>query len=277
VGLPPPGRRHPRPQARPPRHSSLAADVKFYLGTHHDGWLAELTVPLFVSHRRLFERRRLPRARTSWALDSGGFTEVTLHGGWQTREVDYLEAVERYATEIGRLDWAAPMDWMCEPLALEKTGLSVDQHIGRTIENYCHLHDARPDLPIIPVVQGWQLGDYLRCVAGYSAAGINLLDYEVVGLGTICRRQGTAEANQIVRELSDIGLHLHAFGAKITGLRSYGCQLASSDSLAWSYNARRHPPLRGCEGKHKNCANCWKWAIRWRRKLLNDLAHRDSR
>ena len=51
--------------------------MKFYLGTHQTGWLAKLDVPLFVSRRRLATLRKLPRAVGSWALDSGGFTELS--------------------------------------------------------------------------------------------------------------------------------------------------------------------------------------------------------
>ena len=51
---------------------------RFYLGTHQPQWLALLEVPLFVSHRRLAKRTRLPRSCGSWALDSGGFSELAL-------------------------------------------------------------------------------------------------------------------------------------------------------------------------------------------------------
>jgi hypothetical protein len=92
----------------------------FWLGTHQPGWLARLDVPLFASHRTLRDRRRLPRAIAPWALDSGGFTELTLHGRWRTIPGEYAEAVARYASEVGRLAWAAPQDWMCEPAMLAR-------------------------------------------------------------------------------------------------------------------------------------------------------------
>jgi hypothetical protein len=62
--------------------------VRFYLGAHHPHWLERAPFPPFVSHRRLAARRRLPRATTGWALDSGGFTELRLHGGWRTTPAD---------------------------------------------------------------------------------------------------------------------------------------------------------------------------------------------
>lgn len=89
--------------------------MKFYLGTHQPSWLArDLGVPFLISHRRLAGRRSLPRASSPWALDSGGFTELSLHGRWRTDAATYVKAVRRYATEIGNLDWAAPRDRMTE-------------------------------------------------------------------------------------------------------------------------------------------------------------------
>ena len=41
--------------------------------------------------------------------------------------------------------------------------------------------------------------------------------------------------------------------------------------MAWSYAARRQPPLPGCTG-HKNCANCLTYATRWRAKVCGVLA-----
>ena len=125
--------------------------MKFYLGTHEASWLGWVDVPLFVSHRRLADRRRLPRARCDWALDSGGFTELALHGRWRTAVSEYVQAVARYAADIGRLEWAAPMDWMCEPSMLTATGLSVREHQQRIVANYLELRNRGP---FIPVLQG---------------------------------------------------------------------------------------------------------------------------
>jgi hypothetical protein len=63
-----------------------------------------------------------------------------------------------------------------------------------------------------------------------------------------------------------LGIRCHGFGVKVRGLRSYAEHLVSSDSMAWSYDARRKAPLPGCP--HKNCANCLKYALRWRANVL---------
>lgn len=242
--------------------------MKFFLGTHHatQRWF-DFGIPLFVSRRVLTERKKLPRATEGWALDSGGFTELNLYGEWRTTEAEYVRDVRRFEREIGSLLWVAPMDWMCEPFVLEKTGMDVRQHQLLTIKNFMRLRWELGDT-VIPVLQGWTRDDYLWHVGEYDHWGVDLFREPIVGLGSVCRRQNTAEAGKIVRALD--GLRLHYFGAKLTGLESFGDALASADSLAWSYAARMNHPLPGCA--HKSCANCPKYALRWREHLMIRLA-----
>ena len=243
--------------------------MQFYLGTHETNWLERTDIPLFVSHRRLAMRKRLPVARGIWSLDSGGFTELSLYGGWQTSERDYLAAVRRYRDEIGGMQWAAPMDWMCEPWVIAKTGLSVEEHQARTVRNFVSLREAAPELPLIPVLQGWEHDDYLRCVEQYDRAGVDLRKEPLVGLGTVCRRQSTGAIEVIVERLTDLGIRLHGFGVKTLGLARYADLLTSADSLAWSYRARRSPALPGCT--HNNCNSCLRFAARWYQRTVARL------
>jgi hypothetical protein len=233
--------------------------VRFWLGVHRPNWLERPGVPLFISRSVLKGRRKLPRAQVDWALDSGGFTELTKHGAWTIDEETYLEDVHRF-DEAGRLRWAAPMDWMCEPHMLERTGLSVREHQQRTVENFIEL-DRRSIVPIIPVLQGWELDDYLACIDIYADAGVDLQTRELVGIGSVCRRQATSEIAGLVREIASHGISLHGFGVKRAGIATYGEHLASADSMAWSFRARRRPPLPG--HTHMNCANCFEFAQRW--------------
>lgn len=235
----------------------------FYLGTHEPCWLGRLNVPLFVSHRRLARiKHHYPIARVPWALDSGGFTELAKYGGWRTSVNEYCNAVYRYGERIGKLSWAAPMDWMCEPKMLVETGLSVREHQERTVANYLEIRSRGP---FIPVLQGWSIDDYEACVSLYESAGIDLKTLPLVGVGSVCKRQATGEIADLMRNLHGYGLSPHGFGVK-TGLGSYGQFLTSADSMAWSLRARRSQPLSGC--RHKNCANCSIYALRWREQLL---------
>jgi hypothetical protein len=237
--------------------------MKFYLGTHEPSWLGKLPVPLFVSHRRLRGRKTFPRALWGWALDSGGFSELDMFGGWRTPVGEYIENVKRFKDEIGKLEWAAPQDWMCEPSMLKKTGKTIPEHQRLTTENFLRLRHKAPELPWVPVLQGWNLMDYYLHIGMYATAGVDLWKEPRVGLGSICRRQGTIEVASIIRHLG--GLRLHGFGVKTRGLNEYSHLLESADSMAWSMAARHDDPMPG--HTHQNCANCIDYAMDWYEKV----------
>ena len=243
--------------------------MRFYLGTHMPHWLARTSVPLFVSHRRLQKRRTLPVALGPWALDSGGFTELSMFGEWLTPAREYVKAVRRYRDEIGGLEWASPQDWMCEPWIIAKTGLTVSEHQKRTVYNYLLLRDLDPQLPFVPVLQGWELDDYRRHIDLYTKWGVDLREAKPVGVGSVCRRQHTGQIDHIVSTLTAQGLSLHGFGVKTSGLRAYGPLLFSADSMAWSFRGRRVRPAECGSTSHASEANCLTFALRWRSRLLD--------
>jgi hypothetical protein len=258
-------------------------DFAFYLGTHELSWLPRLEmsrahVRLFVSYQRLRLRVSLPdRPVMPFAIDSGGFSEIKQHGRWTittTEYVDYLLALEDRAITP---DWAAPQDWMCEPPMLARTGKTIEEHQHLTVQNFCELWQMWPHqeytFPFIPVLQGWEIDDYLRCRQLYADYGVRLSRFALVGVGSICRRQSTDEAHEIIRELADGGLRLHGFGFKVEGLRRCAQYLASADSLAWSdgarWDARHGRTLPGCT--HGTCSSCWRYALAWHRRLRQAL------
>jgi len=243
---------------------------RFYLGTHRPRWLGTAGVPLFVSRRTLCHGIP-PRAMAPWALDSGGFSELTLFGRWRTTPRQYADEVARWSESVGRLAWAAIQDFMCEPAVLARTRLTIREHQKRTVASYLLLCRLAPEMPWAPVLQGWRPEDYLRHVEDYQDADVRLTLCPVVGLGSVCRRQNTTTAEDLIRELSDMGIRLHAFGFKVLGLARAARYLASSDSLAWSLQARRSGPLAGCVG-HRNCANCLRYALVWRTRVLRAAA-----
>jgi hypothetical protein len=237
-------------------------------------------VPLCVSRRRLAGRKTFPRARAPWLLDSGGFTELSLHGGWPLTPPAFVAQTRRIATEVGGVAHCAPQDWMCEAAVLRRTGLSVPEHQRRTLDNYRALVQAAPELPWLPVLQGWEPDDYLRHADAYARAGIELARAPLVGVGTVCRRQHTREAAALLSRLAGEGLRLHGFGLKVQGLLAAARDLAGADSLAWSFDARRLGHTQGrawCgSGTHKNCANCAGYALHWRRRVLGAIAAGES-
>jgi hypothetical protein len=266
----------------------------FYLGAHHPNWLwnGSVTCPLFVSHARLRERRTpFPAATVSgWALDSMGFTMLRDYGMWTISPREYVEAVIRYDSQIKRLEWAAPQDWMCEDAIISGgvfggqkfrgTGLTVEEHQRRTVANFPELTAIWRELsdqesPFMPVLQGepGNVASYLRCAQMYEDAGVRLAGYPVVGVGSVCRIQDRPVIGRLARGLAHLDLPLHWFGLKLTGLPEVWPHITSHDSLAWSYDARRSPRMAGCThvctrgpntGRPSNCANCPRFAQRWR-------------
>ncbi|NKQ59365.1 hypothetical protein HFP15_41670 [Amycolatopsis sp. K13G38] len=243
--------------------------MRFYLGAHQPAWLArDLGVPLLISHRRLAGRRSLPRASGPWACDSGGYSELSLYGRWRTTEHAYVAALRRYDSEIGHLAWAAPMDHMTEAHVLARTGATVRTHQQRTVANYLRLLELAPELPIIPVLQGQSIADYHRCADMYERHEVDLAALPLVGVGSVCRRQHTAEVEQIMRSLAARGYRLHAFGAKVLGLGRYADTISSSDSAAWSFRGRY---VLGCTPSHRSESNCLRFALAWHTRLLTSL------
>lgn len=238
--------------------------MTFYLTTHEPSWLARLDIPLMVARQRLAGRRRFPRALADWTLDGGGFNELRKHAGWSVDARTYAGQVRRIRDEVGRMLWAPAQDWMCEEDALKETGLTVREHQRRTVESFCQLRDLAPDLPWIPVLQGDTRDDYLRHVDDHARAGVDLFALPVVGLGSVCRRQATAEVLRIVADLQP--LNLHGFGVKLGGVERLAPLLVSSDSLAWSFHARKRPALPGC--LHKNCNSCVRYALLYRERVI---------
>lgn len=247
--------------------------MKFYLGATVESWLRELDVPLFVSARSFTRRTKdtYPKALEGWCLDSGGFTELKMYGEWTVSVEDYVKTIRLLQKKVGKVIWAAPQDWMCEDVMLKKTGLTVKEHQRRTVQNYIAIKEIDDTLPVIPVIQGFSLEDYLQIIEDYAYYGIDLKLEDTVGLGSVCRRQSEDEIAEIVEACYSAGLHnLHGFGVKIRGILKYGQYLQSSDSMAWSLQARYEPPIEG--HTHKSCSSCKTYALRWRDKVLNTIA-----
>ncbi len=239
----------------------------FYLGTHMVTFFRQTDVPLFVSRRVLFKRRTFPRCVSRWALDSGGFSELSLYGAWRTTPSQYIQEINRFQDEIGNLDWASQQDYMCEPHMIKKTGLTVSIHQERTIDNYIELCSFGAKTRIIPVLQGWDSDDYLRHIDMWYARGIDLQKETTVGVGSVCRRGAVSDLVRVITRIHQAGVcNLHGFGVKSSGVSRFGHLLQSCDSMARSMSARYDKTP--CANGKKNCANCLHYALEWRDGVL---------
>jgi hypothetical protein len=259
---------------------------EFFLGTHRPHWLypgrrkLRPRGPLFVSIRQIRHARKgaYPRSDTPFAVDSGGYTELLMHGRWTGTAAAYARSIVALSEQTGTLAWAAIQDWMCEPWILRGgspptggkaapgTGLTVADHQRLTVESYLELRELAPGIQWMPVLQGQDVGDYLDHVEQYAGAGVDLLALDRVGLGSVCRRQSTAAILEIVEPLAGLGLRLHGFGIKSLGLRWVSHMFTSTDSLAWSFRARQ-AAQHGEPGAKGSDANCQLYAEAWRAKI----------
>lgn len=230
---------------------------------------------MFISRRKIEKRRKLVRAIAPWSLDSGGFSEITMFGEWRTSPAKYIRVARRARDEIGLMRWAAPQDWMCEPPMLKRTGLSIAEHQRRTIANYLELKDHAPDVPWIPVLQGWRERDYFEHVEQYARARVDLAREPIVGMGTVCRRQASGGAGHVLSRLAAAGIRIHAFGFKTRGVLECAHVLASADSHAWAMTAHYRNPMPG--HTHRRCKNCLIYALAWRDHVLNMIAEGKTR
>jgi hypothetical protein len=193
----------------------------------------------FISVNRLRRRKGLFRAQR-WIMDSGAFTELSLYGRYRYPAAEYSREIRRWRW-VGELLGAVSQDYMCEPMMLARTGLTIRDHQRMTIVRYDELLEAEPGVTIIPVLQGYAPSDYVEHVRQY---GFRLGEGAWVGVGSICKRNGDPAAvlavlRAIKAERPD--LLLHGFGLKKTALRHPEIVelLHTADSMSWSYAARR--------------------------------------
>lgn len=199
-----------------------------------------------------------------WIMDSGAFTCVTRYGDHVLTPEGYAEEINRFAkgkAASGNLLAAVAQDYMCESIALEKTGKTIPDHQRMTIDRYDALMAAKPAAYIMPVLQGYSPDDYRRHVDEY---GDRLAPGQWTGVGSVCKRNGSpTQIEDVLLAINDRrpDLPLHGFGVKFSSLRSpiVSRLLHSADSMAWSASAR-------FRGRPKD-ANCPDEAMRYCRKI----------
>lgn len=268
--------------------------MRLFLGTHRPTWLAQPGLPALMVSLNTMPKRAPWRAVVPWFVDSAGFTELQQHGRWRTTAEQHVERCSAIVDTVGMVEHLSPQDWMCEPMVIDGgtvrvagrlqtfagTGLSIDEHQHRTVENFLELTELAPGLPWVPVLQGWEEDDYHRCADLYESAGVNLADARLVGVGSVCRREATPDAVRIIRSIATSGYRLHGFGFKQDGIGACWPWLASADSMAWSYNARNEahkarargvPRPGGCT-RDVSCANHQHYALDWYRRTVAQVA-----
>ena len=213
--------------------------MKFYVGLHHPGDAQHF--PRACVSIRSLKKRRLGLCCPDVLIDSGAFSELSLHGKYRFPVSAYADELRRlHGWGVARISAAVAQDYMCEPWILQKTGLTVEDHQRLTIERYDALIAEKLPVPIMPVLQGFMPDDYIRHIDQY---GERLQPGMWMGVGSVCKRNGRPSAIMAVLWAIHVkrpDLRLHGFGLKRTALEDGQIRkmLYSADSMAWSFAAR---------------------------------------
>jgi len=163
-------------------------------------------------------------------LDSGAFGAHFYDKGFKFTMDEYIDLVSFMKPNL----WSS-MDVPCEP-HLIPIPMSTTERIERTVNNARYLAHGPPGF--VPVIQGWEVGDYLYCADLMESCG---LIKPIMGVGSLCRRGSQAKVVAIVRELHRKlpDTKFHAFGVKISALNYNNGEvlnyLHSLDTAAWQF------------------------------------------
>ena len=200
-------------------------------------------------------RWRMPRPDEfngcDMALDSAGFVAMVRYKGYPWSVAEYVTLARSYPWT-----WYATMDFCCEP-EIAKDRAEVLRRVDLTAKYLAVVrNEAREQgapMPM-PVLQGWRPDDYRRCA---DALGV---ENGLVGIGSVCRRQ-VAGPSGVISIMDALDRHLpkdvtlHLFGVKSDALSAllHWPRIASVDSMAWDFAARRDANKRGisCSIEHR--------------------------
>lgn len=172
-------------------------------------------------------------------VDSGGFSFASKWG-------EYPFTVEEFVSFVGLLSDEFPvtevaiMDYPCEPSVNRSILKNNATRIRATVSNALDCMDADCSLPWLPVVQGYELNEYLWCLELYRNNLISVDNFSYWAIGSLCARKKTGGLRRIITKLKEeINQAIHVFGMTITALRDPQIffSVESSDSGAWSFMA----------------------------------------
>lgn len=233
----------------------------FFCGLHHPNHAGRVPAACISVNRLLGRKKPLPISNGyPWILDSGAFTTLIKYKGYPASPEAYAVEVKRWGESLSPPLAAVSQDYMCESAMLKLTGLTVLEHQELTIHRYDILREC--DLGgvyLLPVIQGYEPSSYVEHLNQY---GDRLQEGIWVGVGSVCKRNSNPiKILEVLKAIHDTrpDLRLHGFGVKLTALMNPEIRelLYSSDSMAWSFAARR-------DGRD---ANSWVEALAYSKKV----------
>lgn len=196
----------------------------------------------------------VPDTCTEVAADCGGFVAMHRWGGeYQYTAAEYVEWLHKFP----RLDWAATMDWCCEP-AIADSQSAIEERQRKTTDAAWEFFTRYRECPWawVPTIQGWHVEDYVRHARSVAPLVEMMRGYYGhnpawrVGIGTLCQRADARMIREVAQAVAEElpGVPLHLWGVKLAALKAREAlpeTVVSVDSAAW--NSRFGS---GCEAFH---------------------------
>ena len=215
-------------------------------------------------------------------LDSAGFVAMSRFRGFPWAPEDYIDLAASFPFER-----FASMDYCVESEVAANLG-EVRDRISRTVRLnvQCLNLAARAKIAdrFMPVIQGNQPEDYLRCLERMPFAA----EFSVIGVGSMCRRHVhgpdgiLAVVSAVDQALTGMGssARLHLFGLKSAGAEAVRAhpRVFSVDSQAYGVAARQNARKAGVSKTNAYVAEVMEdWLGRQRQRLAKpDFAFQGS-
>ncbi len=176
------------------------------------------------------------------ALDSAGFVAAQHYRGFPWDTDDYLDL----AAAAPWLWWAS-QDWCVEPEIAHDRDAVFDRISGTVrLNTLCLIGAERRRIrhSFVPVIQGWEPLDYVRCIERMPF----VRDFPLIGVGSMCRRHvegpnGILAVLETLRgAFAGMETRFHLFGLKSIGMQHTALdgRVASCDSQAYGVAARQN-------------------------------------
>lgn len=159
---------------------------------------------------------RFPGAGYRW-LDMGGFSLLNKYGEYPFTVGNAMNLVARLVP-----DWYASMDYPCEPEISRRLGLRdnmdrVRATVGIALE-MARLEETVPGSQLVPVIQGYTIDEYQRCIDLYAEAD---LVRPYMAVGSMCKRRSSSQLHVLIPAIFNHARsagceRLHFFGLKLS-------------------------------------------------------------
>ena len=152
-------------------------------------------------------------------LDSGGFSFFTKYSDYPFELNKYIEWIHNMnEANDGKVNYCAIRDYPCEPL-INRASISTNkERIEKTVQNAIECIDTDNTINWMPVLQGYDLEEYLSCLDLYKDVGII---EDILAIGSMCRRTDIKTIEKIIRSIKkEYNGKIHLFGLTMNALKS---------------------------------------------------------